>query len=597
MKRSKQTRLLSVGVLLAVLLAAACGSSNKDDTSKNNSSSSSGTSAAASGTATEARTQAAAGAYTAESKDKQTLVVNLGATPDFLDPHKSQFEQDIAIERLLFRGLYFADEKGNPTPAVAKAMPELSSDAKTLKITLKDNQKWSDGSPLTAKDFEYSLKRTFNPKLASPYASFAYNIVGSEEYNTAFGTKAAPKTPSDAELNALRDAVGVKALDDKTLQITLKEPQPTMPVILGLWNAYPVKQSVVEAGGATPDSTAWTDASKLIGNGPFVLKEFKPKDRITLEANPNYTIAEKPKLNRLDIRLIEDEEVAFNAFQTGELDQVSVPPSKVPVVDGDPALKKLNLRSPQSTTRGIEFNHTVKPLDNQKVRLAISEAVDRDAFVKVVYAGVALPTTCWLPPGEPGYDPADCTAQKFDLAKAKKDLADAGYPNGQGFPELSIVYTNSPANKTNAEFIQKQLKDNLGINIKIDLVDAKTRSSRYSNGQFELFFGGWNEDYHDPENWLPELFSTNGGNNQDKYSNATFDNLMKQAKFEQNNEKRIALYKQAHKLLVDDVARVNLTNSVRNWLVKSKVKNVSGNSNDSGWLGQFGVEKVEIAKE
>jgi oligopeptide transport system substrate-binding protein len=540
--------------------------------------------------------------YTPAPRDQQRFVVNMGATPDFLDPHKSQFEQDIAIERLLFRGLFYTDDKGNPIPAVAAELPTqqnggISADGKTLTIKLKDNQKWSDGSPLTAKDFEYSIKRAFHPKLASPYASFLFNIKGSAEYYNALGTEKNPKNPNQDELNRLRDAIGVKALDDKTLQIQLQEPQGTILVLLGLWVMYPVKQSVVEAGGAGPENTKWAAPGKLVGNGPFVLKEFREKDRIILEANPNYTLEPKPKLQTIDVRLIEDEESAFASFQTGELDEVAVPPSKVPVVESDPNLKKLNITGPVPRTGGIEFNFSVKPLDNRNVRLAIAKAIDREAFVRVVLPGVGQPTQCWLAPGTPGYDPNDCAAIKYDPAEAKRLLAEAGYPNGQGFPELSLLVVNSPLGKNIGEFVQKQLKDNLNINIKLELVDSKTRSSRYSNSQFELFYGGWQEDYHDPENWIPELWGTGGGNNQYKYSNPQLDALIKQAKFELNNEKRIALYKQMHKLLIDDANGAWLDTRIRNALVKSKVKNVTPNGQDAGWLGQFNIERVEIAKE
>jgi len=276
---------------------------------------------------------------------------------------------------------------------------------------------------------------------------------------------------------------------------------------------------------------------------------------------------------------------------------VTVPPSKSTVVDSDPNLQKLNVKGDVPRTFGIEFNFTVKPLDNKNVRLALAKSIDREAFAKVVLPGIGKATECWLAPGTPGYDASDCAAIKYDPAAAKQALAAAGFPNGQGFPELTLLVSNTPERKSVAEFIQKQFKDNLNINIKLELVDSKTRSSRYSNSQFELFYGGWQEDYHAPENWTPELSGTGGGNNQFKYSNPQLDALIKQAKFELDNTKRIALYKQMHKLLIDDVNGAWTDNRIRNWLYKSKVKNVVGNGQDSGWLGQFGIEKVEIAKE
>jgi oligopeptide transport system substrate-binding protein len=588
MRPSRKLGLLGAALAIAVVFAVACGGEKKEE--------------AKATPATEVRTPAPAGAYTPAPRDQQVLTVNLGAEPNFLDPHKSQFSQDIGVETLLFRGLFYTDEKGTPIPAVAREVPSttnggISADGKTLTIKLKDDQKWSDGSALTARDFEYSLKRAFNPKLASPYASFLFNIVGAKEYYSALGDEKNPKSPSAAELTALRNAVGVRAVDDKTLEIKLREPQPTIFNILALWIAFPVKQSSVEAGGAAEDNTQWTVPGRMIGNGMFVLKERREKDVIVVEANPNYTAGEKPKLQRINLRVIDDPDVAFNAWQTGELDMAAVPPSKVPLVDGDPNLKKLNVRAPDPTTLGLEFQATVKPLDNEKVRLALGKAIDRDAFVRVVLAGVGTPTQCWLPPDVAGYVKSDCDALAYDPAAAKRLLAEAGFPNGQNFPKLSLLMTNTALNKTIAEFIQKQFKDNLNIDIDLELVDSKVRTARYSESQFQLTVGGWHEDYHDPENWLPELFETGAGNNQFKYSNAQFDSLVKQAKFEQNNEKRIALYRQAHKVLIDTAGIAPIYYRVRNTVIKSKVKNIVLNSQDFGFTGSWAVEKIEIAKE
>jgi oligopeptide transport system substrate-binding protein len=593
MKLSKRSFLTSLALGAAVVVAAACGSDSKEEPTG-------GAQTGAQATTAAGATQAAAD-YTPAPKEQQ--VFRLGYTqPDFLDPHKSQFTQDIGIERLTFRGLFFTDEKGTSIPAVAKEVPTqqnggISADGKTLKIALKDGQKWSDGSALTAKDFEYSLKRALNPKLAGPYAGELFNIVGAEEYYTALGTQSNPKTPSAEQLTALREAISVKAVDDKTLQIQLKNPQPTMPIILGMWMAYPVKQSVVEAGGAAPDNTQWaTKAGSVIGNGPFILKEYREKDRIVLEANPNYTAGTMPKLQRLEMRIVEDPEVSFNAFQTGELDLSSVPTSKVPVVDGDPNLKKQNVRAPDPTNFWLIFQNQVKPLENQKVRMAMAKAIDRDAFVKVTLAGVGEPTTLFMHKDVPGSVASDGDVVKYDVAAAKRLLQEAGFPNGQGFPELTLISSQAATSVAQAEFVQKQLKDNLGINIKLEVVDARTRSSRYSNSQFELAIGGWHEDYHDPENWLPVLLQSDSTNNQWKYSNAKFDELVKQARFEQNNEKRIDLYRQAHKLALEDAAVGPLYSRTSNVVVSPKVKGFKPNAQDAGFTGNFNIDQVEIAK-
>jgi oligopeptide transport system substrate-binding protein len=596
MKLTKR-RFLSSSLTLgaATAVAAACGSDKTSEPA--------GGQQGGAGTAVAERTVAAGGDYTAAPKEQQTFVVAFPAQPVYLDPHKSQFAQDISVERMLYRPLFWLNEKAEPVAAVAKEVPTqqnggISADGKTLKITLKDNQKWSDGSPLTAKDFEYSLKRAMNPKLASPYFDELSNIVGAEDYYKALGTESNPKTPSDAELAQLRDAVGVKALDDKTLEVRLINPQPTITFKLGLWIAYPVKQAAVEQGGAAVDNTAWAiQPGRAIGNGPFVLKEYREKDRIVLEPNPNYTLEPKPKLNRVELRVIDDDETRFSTFQTGETMYSSVPTSKLPLVDGDPNLKKQNLRGPEPTVFWLQFMHTDPVFKDVRVRQALAKSIDRDALVRVVLGGVGEPTTLFMHTSDPGQNKADGDVLKFDPAAAKKLMSDAGFANGQGFPALSLLLTDSTLNKNMGEFVQKQLKDNIGVTINLELVDSKTRSARYSNSQFQLAIGGWHEDYHDPENWLPTLMMTGASNNQLKYSNPRFDELVKQALFELNNEKRLQLYTQANKILLEDAAVGPLYQRVRNAVVAPKVKNLTPHPQDSGFAGDLMIERIEIARD
>ncbi|MGD9890108.1 MAG: peptide ABC transporter substrate-binding protein [Dehalococcoidia bacterium] len=591
MKITKRRFLVSSLTLgAATAVAAACGSDESDEPSGSQ----------GAGTSAE-RTQAPSGSYTAAPKDQQVFIAAHPGQPDFLDPHKSQFAVDISVERMLFRPLFWIDEGGLPVAAVAKEIPTqqnggISDDGKTLKITLKDGQKWSDGSALTAKDFEYSLKRAMNPKLAGPYFDELSNIVGAKGYYESFGTAASPKTPSDADLQQLRDAIGVKALDDKTLEVKLINPQPTITTKLGLWVSYPVKQTVVEQGGDAIENTAWaTQPDRAIGNGPFVLKEYREKDRIVLEANPNYTLEPKPKLSRIEMRIIDDDETRFAAFQTGEVNVSAIPTSKIPLVDSDPELKKQNIRGPEPTVFWLQFMHEDPAFKDQRVRQAMAKAIDRDALVKVVLGGVSNPTTLFMHNSTPGQNKTDGDSLKYDPAAAKKLMSDAGFANGQGYPTLSLITTDATVSRNMAEFVQKQLKDNVGINVNLEVLDSKTRSSRYSNSQFQLAIGGWHEDYHDPENWLPTLMMTGASNNQLKYSNPRFDELVKQAMFELDTEKRFQTYAQANKVMLEDAAVGPIYERVRNQVVAPKVKNLTPHPQDSAWAGDLRAELIEIA--
>jgi oligopeptide transport system substrate-binding protein len=586
MDLSKSRFLLSLALAVAVTAAVACGSDKKESSSSQQT--------VATTAAQEVRTPAA-GQYTAAPREQQIFRV-AWTQPEFLDPHKSNFAQDIAVERLLSRPLFWVDEKGSPVPSVAREMPTrqnngISADGKTYTIKLKDNQKFSDGSLLTAKDFEYSIKRALHPKLASLYASELYNIAGAEALNTA-------KDANADQIKTLWDAVGVRAIDNGTLEFKLNNPQPTITQILGMWMAYPVKQAAVEQGGAPIENTDWAfDPARSISNGPFVLKEYREKDRIVVEANPNYTLEPKPKLFRIEMRISEDEEVSFNAFQTAELDYAAVPTSKIPLVDGDPNLKKQNIRAPDPTVFWLIPNHGVKPLDNQKVRQALAKAIDRDAFVKAVLGGVGESTTLFMYPSVPGADKSDGDSLKYDPSAAKQLLADAGYANGQGFPTLTFLSSQATVAKNSAEFIQKQLKDNLNVTINLEVVDARTRSSRYNNKQFDLALGGWHEDYHDPENWLPTLLESTSTNNKWNYKNQQFDDLVRQAKYELDEQKRVSLYRQAHKVALDDAAVGPVYNRTRNAVIATKVKGIEAHPLDSMFAGNILVEKIEIARE
>ncbi len=623
MLREKRSPVLLTGVMVAVAaLGLACGSSNNNkgnaaNTAKPSASSaaapsaaapSGGTATAGAASATKAGTAAAnasapaGGAATgakpadAAPDDQQKLTIQLPAEPETLDWQVSEFEQDISVEHLLARGLFYFDKDANVVPALAAQMPTkenggLSADGLTYTIKLKSGQKFSDGNPLTAKDMVYTVQRAMDPKLAGNYAGFFYDIVGAKDYNTALGTKDSPKTPSDADLAKMKAAIGVKAVDDSTIQLTLTKPSGSFLTRLGLWAMYPVEQSVIEKFG-----DKWTDPANIVGNGPYVLKEHVEKDHLTLAANPNYTLDPKPLIKTLTLRVIEDNVQALNAYKNGEIDGVNVPQQQAQQIFADPSLKDQLHRQPRQETRGWEFNDAQKPFDDAKVRMAFAKAVNRDDYIKAVYGGIGTPATTWLPPGLPGYAQANESIQAFDAAAAKKLLSDAGFPNGQGFPSVSLLLTDTPLNHTIFDFLQKQIKDNLNISIGSEFVDAKTRSSRYSNKQFTLFYGGWVGDYPNADDWLPDLWTTGGSTNKPGYTNPQFDAAVKAALAETDPQKQAPLWSAAEKIMLTDAAGGWLYHGEMVMLFKPKVKGLTGVSIDSGWFGSELFETTYISK-
>ena len=497
---------------------------------------------------------------------KQELHLVLTGEPDSIDPSKVSFDMEITVAVQLFRGLFTFDPNLNLIPDLAAEMPTqqnggISSDGLTYTFKLKPNQSWSDGQPVTSKNFAYSLQRELTPGTGGDYASYYLDIKGAAAFN---GLK-----PDDPGLKTAMSALGIETPDDATLKVTLEKPDSVFLQHMGLWSAMPLREDVITKFG-----DKWTDPGNLIGNGPFLLKEWAHNDHITLVRNDKYSGADKPYLDTITMKIIEDSTQAYNAYTTGDVDLVSVPPLLVKTVVADTALKQQLYSFPEATVFWLGFNNSKPPFDtNTKLRQAISTAIDREADVASVFQGVsAKPAYSAIPPGIPGYDEAAGQQYKFNAAKAKQLLADAGFPNGQNFPKVSLLYAIDPTNQRHAEFIQQQLKQNIGLNIDLEPVDSKSLQTRFRANDFQLVFIGWGADYPDAENFMVPNFETGQGNNQEKYSNKDFDALVGKAYAENDPQKRIQDYQQAQNLMLNDAPVVMEIYRVDNFIRKPYVK-------------------------
>ena len=327
----------------------------------------------------------------------------------------------------------------------------------------------------------------------------------------------------------------------------------------------------------------------MISDGPFVLKEYTPNSQIVLDSNTNYWGSDAPTLKQMVYRIIPDDSAALIAYQNGEIDMTSIPTADTARFEGN----KDQVRFGQLETFALQYNNSEAPFNNKLVRQAISRAIDRVAYVKAVQSGVGTPALGWLPPGLPGVTADIGKNLDFDSTAAKKLLAQAGYPNGKGFPKVTLTIVDQDTNKLTAEFFKEQLKQNLGINIDIEVVEESTFNGRYQKGDFQLTWSSWFADYADPENWLPEQFGTTGGFNVLHYSNPKVDALLKQASTELNQEKRLALYDQVHKLIIDDQAVTPIFHPERNYLVKRNVEGLNVTALDAE-PGDWFVTSVQI---
>jgi oligopeptide transport system substrate-binding protein len=307
-------------------------------------------------------------------------------------------------------------------------------------------------------------------------------------------------------------------------------------------------------------SDPWpTDPSGLAFNGPYNLTSYTPAAEVTLVPNPNWAAPNgiTPTLDSITIKFIDDAAVANNAYRTGELvfSQVDTTVLSTVVTEFGEGVEYFKFLLP--STRGLEMQLDDPTLANLDVRLALSKAIDREQHNAIAAGGANEPSTSWIPAVTSGPEPdALNDVAGFDPEAAAQHLADAGYPNGEGFPEMSILVGDAPTARATAEFLQQNFKEHLNIDVDIEVVDAKTRSSRFSNEQFQLFPGGWVQDYPDPENWVLGLFDTDGSLNMYNCSDEEIDALVAQARFNTNNEERIALYQEINELIVTKVCGI-----------------------------------------
>ena len=471
--------------------------------------------------------------------------VNLGGEPNTLDPQLASSLLEFSVLRQLSEGLVGFDKDLNLAPRVAAEVPTvgnggISADGLVYTFKLRDGLFWSDGQPLTARDFEFSFKRLLSPDLAGPYSSLFSAIQGAEEYLKAVEAEPAAKA-------SLREALGITATSDETLVITRAAPNPTFLQKIALVAGSPVREDVIEEFG-----TKWTEAGNYVGNGPYNLSEWVHQDHITLEANPTYWGPE-PKQARITLSMITDVNAELVAYKAGELEIARIPEGIEAVILADPNLSGQVLPSSQLSSLAIFLNTTIEPLDDPLVRRAIATGIDRESWTGKVKHGVGEPATGWLPPGIPGYDPNVGSEYRFDADKAKDLLAQAGYPGGEGFPEITLTYVDAGDQGLLAQFLQVQLSGNLGIELGLEPLDPPSFGEKVIAGRkFDVTLLAWTADYPDSESFLDSLFASDSFLDITGYSSREFDRLADLAATELDQETRIDLWSQAHQVMIAD---------------------------------------------
>lgn len=496
---------------------------------------------------------------------KSVIRYDLGAEPKTLDPAlNSAVESGTVIENA-FEGLTKFGEGDKPVAGVAETW-DVSPDGLTYTFHLRKDTKWSDGKAVTAKDFEYAWKRAVNPDTAAEYANYFYYLKNGEAVNTK---------------KAGLDDLGVKATDDNTLVATLESATPYFLQLTAFPTYMPVRQDVVEA-----NKTAWaTKAATYVSNGPFKLTDWRPKDKIVLEKNTNYWNAKNIKLDKIEFTMIEDQTSRLSAYRSGQLDYIESPPSQE-----IPSLleKKEAVALPYLGTYYFSINMTdkaasidpaaAKALSDVRVRKALALAIDRDALVKNVLKAGQKPATGFVPPGIPATAGGDFTIKDYfepkgNVDEAKKLLAEAGYPDGKGFPKLTFIYNTGSGHQNVAQAVQDMWRKNLGINIELANQEWKVFQVTRTNKDYLIARDSWIGDYMDPMTFL-ELFTSSSGNNNPGYKNPAYDAKIAAAKKEADPATRDKLLRDAEELLMTDMPIIPIYYYVNIAMIKDNVKGV-----------------------
>lgn len=461
-------------------------------------------------------------------KEKRADLVMLnGAEPETLDPAIITGQPEGRIVNALFEGLTTFNRQGRAVPGVAESWT-VSPDGLHYTFRLRGDAKWNDGSPVTARDFVESWKRTLTPETA---ASYNYQL---------FYVKNA-KAFADGKLKDFSQ-VGVSAPDDRTLEVTLENPTPFFLDLCATPPLQPVPVRVIAKYGDD-----WIKPGRIVGNGAFVLEDWRINDRVRLRKNPLYWDRANVALETVDLLPISKANVAYNFYAKGEAD-LMVDKGLAPTA----LLEKLKERPDFHAgaflgTNFLRFNCTRSPFTDARVRRAFSMAVDRERIVKKITRAGETAAGTLVPPGIVGY--AAPAGISYDPEGARRLLAEAGFPDGQGFPIVRYLYNEAELNESIAVELQSMWKRSLGVEVKLARQEWKVYLNSMNSLDYDICRSSWVGDYPDPNTFL-DLFLTGGGNNRTGWSNADYDALIAAAAREADVAKRFVILAKAEEMLV-----------------------------------------------
>ncbi len=474
--------------------------------------------------------------------------------PSDLDPQTVTGRPESTIIRALMEGLVIPNPKTlEPMPGQAESW-DISDDGLVYTFHLRAEAKWSNGDPVTAQDFVTSWQRILTPSLGSEYAYMLYPVQGAEAFNkgelTDFGQ------------------TGFKVLDARTLQLTLDHPTSYLLNVLHHYSWYPIHPATVaKFDGMTRKGSAWTRPENYVGNGPFVLKSWRPNQDIDVERSPTYWGRDDVKLDGVRFYPIDSVDAEERMFRTGQLDVTyALPLSKIDTYRNERqdvfhlddflanAYYRMNVKRPQ--------------LQDPRVRRALGLAIDRDGLAYEVQRGVKLPAFSFCP------DMPNYTAPKTfedDVAAAKALLAEAGFPNGEGFPSIEILYPTSDTGRIVCEALQAMWRTNLNIDVRLYNQEWKVYLDTMNEQNYDVAWSGWIADYVDPLSFY-EMMVTDGGNNRTGWGSPRYDELLELALAEREPAKRQAIFSEMEEILGREVPVIPLYTNTKYYAADPAVK-------------------------
>ena len=495
-----------------------------------------------------------------DGKAEKQLAVQIGPNPETIDPALNSSVDSGNMILTAFEGLltYNEDEQ---LQAGCADLPEISEDGLTWTFKLKEGLKWSDGTDLTANDFVYSWRRVCDPNTAAPYAETVLGMV--KGYDEA--------------IEGNTEALGVTATDDQTLVVELAKPCTYFSDLAAFATLSPVQEATIEANG-----DAWaTTPETYVSNGPFHVTEWVPDSHITMSKNEYYWNADAIKLDSIKFVLMEDSNAAYSAYQSGEVLLIkNVPTEEIPSLEGNDDFYV----DPIIGTYYLSLNTQKDIFKDAKVRKALSLAIDRDYVANTIMQGTYSPAYNFMGPGWADADGSDFITNanggktyisedyEANLAEAKKLLAEAGYPDGEGFPQFTYSTNEAGYHKPVAEYLQQAWAE-LGLDCQVEIVEWSSFTPMRRNGEYEAARNGWVGDYPDVSNQLELLYSTNG-NNDGKFNNADFDAAIDLSRTTTDPAERSAALHKAEDILFEEAGCIPLAYYNDFWLQSEKVTGV-----------------------